>query len=61
MNIVKLVINFIAKLLSKIKCKCHSDCCAIDCDSMSAEEYRDIMIAALMMANKNTGIRISHI
>lgn len=48
-NPLKIFLNFIARLLSKIKCKCNSSCCACQCDSISAEEYRDIMIAAIQM------------
>lgn len=52
-NPIKIIINFLAKVLSKVKCKCHSDCCSLDCDSISAEEYKEIMLEALKLAQMN--------
>ena len=45
----------LGRMFSKIKLKCHSSCCEFNCDSISAEEYRDIMIAAYQLAAQNNG------
>lgn len=52
-NPIKIFINFLAKVLSKIKCNCHSDCCSVDCSSISSEDYKQIMLAAYQMASQN--------
>lgn len=53
MNPLATVFNGIAKILSKIKLKCHSSCCQCDCDSISSEEYADIIKAAYALSLHN--------
>jgi len=54
-NPLTIIFSALGRMFSKIKLKCHSSCCEFNCDSISAEEYRDIMIAAYQLAANNNG------